>query len=268
MGLEALKRGSRLDRLASPTCPACGSADCRRSRWRSHQEHVGNPGLHPWRCLACANRFLAADGTAPSRRRWPLVAGVLAAVLLAIAGGSLMMASDGDEAGRPATAAPATVAQTPELDPLDAQFRAARAVLLDTARDKQGAVDAVARLRHSAERGHTGAMVLLGKLYRNGVGMPQNYDLAARWLGEAAHAGDPEGMVEYGRLHRSGIGVAQDAVQAYVWFNRAAALLNMDGVQERDSIAVKLGADELRRAQALSLESTEGAAGHPAQGGR
>lgn len=258
-----------MDRLASPSCPACGSADCRRSRWRSHQEHVGNPGLHPWRCLTCTNRFLAPDGAAPPRRRWPLVAGVLAALLLlAIAGGSLMVASDGGKAGAPATAAPAAADPTPEFDPLDAQFRAARAVLLDTARDKQGTADAVARLRQSAERGHTGAMVLLGKLYRSGIGMPQNYDLAARWLGEAAQAGDPEGMVEYGRLHRSGIGVAQDAVQAYVWFNRAAALLNMDGVQERDSIAVKLGADELRRAQALSLEAAEDAVERPPQGGR
>ena len=87
--------------------------------------------------------------------------------------------------------------------------------------------------------------------------MPQNSAPAARWLGEAANTGDPEGMVEFARLHRSGIGVEQDAVQAYVWFNRAAALLNMEGVQERDSIAVKLDADELRRAQALSLEAAE-----------
>ena len=71
-----------------------------------------------------------------------------------------------------------------------------------------------------------------------------------------------------GRLHRSGIGVERDAVQAYVWFNRAAALLNMDGVQERDNIAVKLGADELRRAQALSLEAAEATARQERAGSR
>jgi len=85
---------------------------------------------------------------------------------------------------------------------------------------------------------------------------------------EAARAGDPQGMVEFGRLHRSGIGVERDAVQAYVWFNRAAALLNMDGVQERDGIAVKLDADELRRAQALSLEAAEEAARQAAERSR
>lgn len=252
-----------MDTLAPPTCPACGSADCRRSRWRSHEEHAGNPGLHPWRCQACSHRFVAPDDASSGRRTWPLVVGVLAALaLLAIVGGSVMLATD-DDVG---TSAPAAAAErTATVDPLDTNFRAARAALLDTARDTKATAEAVARLRRAADGGHTGAMVLLGKLYRNGVGVPQNYALSARWLRAAAEAGDPEGMVEYGRLHRSGVGVTQDPVQAYVWFNRAAALLNMDGVQERDSIAVKLGADDLHRAQALSLEAAEATARQPAK---
>lgn len=242
---------------AQPACPACGSSDCRRSRWRSHEEHAGHPGLHPWRCLACDQRFLAAD-TAPPRRTWPLVVGVLSALLvLAIGAASVLMLDRAPPAAAPAEKAAAAEEPSAPTDALDTQFRAARAALLDTARGREVSADAVNRLRQAAEGGHTGAMVLLGKLYRSGIGMPQNYALAARWLGDAANAGDPEGMVEFGRLHRSGIGVEQDAVQAYVWFNRAAALLNMEGVQERDSIAVKLDADELRRAQALSLEAAE-----------
>ena len=190
------------------------------------------------------------------RRKWPLVVGVLAALaLLAIVGGGVMMATD--DIGTPAPVA-ATVADTAAaVDPLDADFRTARAALLDTARDSKGTAEALTRLRRAAESGHTGAMVLLGKLYRSGVGVPQNYALSARWIAAAAQAGNPDGMVEYGRLHRSGIGVEPDAVQAYVWFNRAAALLNMDGVQERDSVAVKLGPGDLQRAQALSLEAAE-----------
>ncbi|MBV2264028.1 MAG: SEL1-like repeat protein [Thauera sp.] len=251
---------------AHPACPACGSADCRRSRWRSHEEHAGHPGLHPWRCLACDQRFLAPDGALQPRRRWPLVVGILSALLLLGIGIASVRMLDLDEAadapGETATAAAEPSAPT---DALDARFRAARAALLDTGRGREVSAGAVTQLREAAESGHTGAMVLLGKLYRSGIGMPQNYALAARWLSQAAHAGDPEGMVEFGRLHRSGIGVERDAVQAYVWFNRAAALLNMDGVQERDSIAVKLDADELRRAQALSLEAAEEAARQAAE---
>lgn len=243
--------------LPTPTCPACGSIDCRRSRWRSHEEHKSHPGLHPWRCRSCDKRFIGPDDAAGPGRKWPLVVGILSLLSLLAIGIATVSMLDRDDplpGGEPESAAADASLPT---DALDAQFRAARAALLDTARGREVSSDAVNRLRQAAEGGHTGAMVLLGKLYRSGIGMPQNYALAARWLGDAANAGDPEGMVEFGRLHRSGIGVEQDAVQAYVWFNRAAALLNMEGVQERDSIAVKLGADELHRAQALSLEAAE-----------
>lgn len=241
-----------------PTCPACGSIDCRRSRWRSHEEHKSHPGLHPWRCTSCDQRFLAPDTAPQPRRTWPLLVGVLSALLvLAIGAASVLMLDRDTPTAPPDEKAAAAEEPSAPVDALDAQFRAARAALLDTARGREVSTEAVGKLRQAAEGRHTGAMVLLGKLYRSGIGMPQNYALAARWLGEAANAGDPEGMVEFGRLHRSGIGVEQDAVQAYVWFNRAAALLNMEGVQERDSIAVKLDADELRRAQALSLEAAE-----------
>ncbi|HRM70245.1 MAG TPA: tetratricopeptide repeat protein [Thauera phenylacetica] len=241
-----------------PTCPACGSIDCRRSRWRSHEEHKSHPGLHPWRCTSCDKRFLGPDDLVGPKRKWPLVVGLLSVLLLLAIGVASVSMLGRDELPKPDGAAEsAAVGELEPADALDAQFRAARAALLDTARGREVSTEAMGKLRQAAEGGHTGAMVLLGKLYRSGIGMPQNYALAARWLGEAANAGDPEGMVEFGRLHRSGIGVEQDAVQAYVWFNRAAALLNMEGVQERDSIAVKLGADELRRAQTLSLEAAE-----------
>lgn len=254
---------------AHPACPACGSTDCRRSRWRSHEEHAGHPGLHPWRCLACDQRFLAPDDALRPRSRWPLVVGILSALLLLGIGIASVRMLDLDEPGdAPGETRSAAAEPSAPTDALDARFRAARAALLDTARGREVSASAVSQLREAAEGGHTGAMVLLGKLYRSGIGMPQNYELAARWLNQAAHAGDPEGMVEFGRLHRSGIGVERDAVQAYVWFNRAAALLNMDGVQERDSIAVKLDADELRRAQALSLEAAEEAARQAAERSR
>ena len=75
-----------------PTCPACDSADCRRSRWRSHEEHASHPGLHPWRCLACDQRFLAPDTALRPKRTWPLVVGTMAVLLvLAIAVGAMLI---------------------------------------------------------------------------------------------------------------------------------------------------------------------------------
>lgn len=256
------------------SCPKCGSTECRESRWRSHQEKTDNPGRHPYRCLNCAHRFVAVRAGALASRRGMTAAAaiiVFVAVTLVVAGTAWMLADDNDEDIRPLTATTAPKARPgggsgPETHPsleaaqggdLEAQYRLGRAALLNTARGKEATLEALGWLKRASDGGHTGAMILLGKLYRNGVGITQNYELAARWIAAAAEAGDAEGMVEYGRLHRSGIGMTQDAVMAYVWFNRAAAALNMEGVHERDSVAIKLTPEELKRAQALSLELEE-----------
>jgi hypothetical protein len=255
--LEELTGRKQMSTPTQTACTACGSTDTRLSRWRSHDERIGNPGLHPYRCGQCGHRFLARASTRAGRRKWPLVvAGGAALLVLGIVGATLFVVAGDeqalDEAERIAAVAP-TLEAARQGDH-EAQFRLARAALLDPERGKEATREAVDWLRRAAEGGHTGAMIHLGKLYKSGVGTPQNYDLAAHWLGNAARAGDAEGMVEFGRLHRSGVGVEQDSVQAYVWFNRAAAALNMDGVQERDSVAIKLAPEDLKRAQALSLE--------------
>jgi hypothetical protein len=255
--LEALKGRAQMNTSTLSACPACGSTETRLSRWRSHDERINNPGLHPFRCGQCNHRFLASAGGRAGRRKWPMVVGLASALLLlTIVGATVFMVAD-DEDVIDETAQVPRVEQHREAahkGDLDAQFRLARAALLDPERGKEATREAIEWLKRAAEGGHTDAMIHLGKLYKSGIGTPQNYDLAVHWLGEAARAGDAEGMVEFGRLHRSGIGVKQDAVQAYVWFNRAAAALSMEGVQERDSIAIKLAPDELKRAQALSLE--------------
>lgn len=252
-------------------CPKCGSTDCRESRWRSHQERTDNPGSHPYRCLSCAHRFVAARaGALTSRRGMTLAAAVVVLIALGlVAGATAWMLADDDGMHPPLANGPDSGAgkvsgneMGPSLEAaqggdLEAQYRLGRAALLNTARGKEATLEALGWLKRASEGGHTGAMILLGKLYRSGVGITQNYELAARWIAAAAEAGDPEGMVEYGRLHRSGIGMTQDAVMAYVWFNRAAAALNMEGVHERDSVAIKLTPEELKRAQALSLELEE-----------
>ena len=88
-----------------------------------------------------------------------------------------------------------------------------------------------------------------GKLYRNGIGVLQDYDEAGRWIETAANRGDPEGMLELGRLYREGVVFKRDPVLAYVWFNRAAAALNMSAVWERDEIGRQLDPVQLKEAQ-------------------
>jgi TPR repeat protein len=101
-------------------------------------------------------------------------------------------------------------------------------------------------------------MVQLGKLYRTGLGVLQNFDLAVDWMRKAAASGDAEGMMELGRLYRTGTGVKQDLIQAYVWFNRAAAALHNEALNERENVALRLSPAELKEAQVRSAADEAG----------
>lgn len=246
---------------AAPCCPECGASRCRESRWRSHEEKLSHPGGQPYRCLACSHRFIAALPVRNSMRtpRTGSLATLVAAVLLAgigLVAAALLTGEDNGEASVAAEQEAPPTSSTLEAanagDP-EAQYRIGRAALLDTSHGKAAGAEAVHWLSRAAASGHSGAMLQLGKLYRSGVGVPQNYAYAEKWVRASANAGNTDGMVELGRLYRSGLGVEQNAITAYVWFNRAAAQMNMDGVHERDSIALKLSADELKAAQAESV---------------
>lgn len=251
---------------ASISCPKCASTRCRASRWRSHTEKAENPDKRPYRCEACSHRFMASATAEKKSRRGRLSSLTIgAAVIVAgVVGSIVLLWPEPSDRGGFASTSPqaaidvnATIEEAARNGDVEAQFRLGRAALLDTSRGKTGAAEAVTWLRQAANGGHTGAMLQLGKLYRNGVGMPQNYELAEKWIRSAADTGDSDAMVELGRLYRSGLGVNANQVQAYVWFNRAAAAMNMDGVYERDNIALKLSPDEMKAAQALSLADEE-----------
>jgi TPR repeat protein len=134
----------------------------------------------------------------------------------------------------------------------EAQYRLAKRLLHDRSRGQEGTREGVLWLKKAAEGGHAGAMLHLGKLHRTGVGVLQNFEQARHWLQRAASAGNAEAMMELGRLYRSGSGVRQDLKQAYVWFNRAAAALHAEAHIEREGLALRLSAAELKEAQERS----------------
>lgn len=135
----------------------------------------------------------------------------------------------------------------------EAQFRIARILLADPVPDRKNAAEAFRWLNAAAEQDHTAAMVQLGKLYRSGVGVLQNFGDAAKWIETAAVLGDPEGMHELGRLYRDGVGFDRDPVKAYIWFSRAAAGLNTAAVRDRDDVARGLSEKQLKDAQRKSI---------------
>lgn len=109
-----------------------------------------------------------------------------------------------------------------------------------------------------AERGDARAQTVLGFMFANGRGVPQNYIESATWYRRASEQGDATAQYMLGLMYDSGHGVPQDYVLAYKWLNlavaHAAGRERLDWVRIRDAVATKLSLAELTVAQRLALE--------------
>ena len=75
----------------------------------------------------------------------------------------------------------------------------------------------------AAQKGDPQAHTLVGRIYAEGNGAPQNLALAAQWYARAAELGDTEGMFAYGVMLAEGEGVAKNCEAAAQMFEAAAA---------------------------------------------
>jgi len=247
---EIAKNTMPLD--AAIRCPNCKANDCRRSAWLSSAERRAHRQMHPYRCRRCSHRFHLRDKV--SVRQGVIVGGALVSLaLIVVATGTLLhwsydVAPEVGPVSEATPVDPRTLRSAQQGD-AEAQFRIARILLSDPEPDRKNAAEAVRWLNAAAEQDHTPAMVQLGKLYRSGVGVLQNFGNAAKWIETAAVLGDPEGMHELGRLYRDGVSFDRDAVNAYIWFSRSAAALNTAAVRDRDDVARGLSEKQLKDAQ-------------------
>jgi TPR repeat protein len=105
----------------------------------------------------------------------------------------------------------------------------------------------------SAERGNPQAQTQLGVMYEKGVGVPQDYYLAAQWYHRAAEQGDPQAQHRLGILFNKGFGVRVNFIEAYKWLNLAAARMRTSDrgyyARIRDAVASKLSYAELSDGQ-------------------
>ena len=77
----------------------------------------------------------------------------------------------------------------------------------------------------------------------------------------AADAGDPRAMLALGRLYIQGVGVLQDYVQAHAWLNLAASRGDAAAVAERDALSNNMSPAQVAEAQALARAWRRGASG-------
>lgn len=126
-----------------------------------------------------------------------------------------------------------------------------------TASGRSGYTVDARRLWTRAERGDARAQVLLGFMYANGRGVPQNDVMAARWYEFAAQQGHPTAQHLLGLLYDKGQGVPQDDVLAHMWLNLAAARARPRErdyyARLRDAVATKMSPAQLAEAQWLAF---------------
>ena len=65
----------------------------------------------------------------------------------------------------------------------------------------------------------------------------------------AANAGDAKAMLVLGRLYVQGLGAPQDYVRAHRWFNLAASRGEKEAVTERDALATRMSPEQVAKAQ-------------------
>jgi TPR repeat protein len=75
----------------------------------------------------------------------------------------------------------------------------------------------------AAQKGDPQAHTLIGRIYAEGNGVPQNAALAAQWYARAAELGDTEGTFAYGVMLAKGEGIAKNFDVAAQMFEAAAS---------------------------------------------
>ena len=118
-------------------------------------------------------------------------------------------------------------------------------------------IRAAQELSPLAQRGNARALGLLGFLYENGFGEPQDYDTAVDFYAQGAVQGDPFAQAMLGLMYDKGHGVPQDFMLAYKWLNLAAARARGHErdtyARFRDAVASKMSKDEIVEGQRLIL---------------
>ncbi len=120
--------------------------------------------------------------------------------------------------------------------------------------DRGDDATALKEFRALGEQGNAGAQFILGAMYENGEGVPQDDKEAVRWYRLAAAQGHARGQYNLGLMYAEGQGVPQDDVQAYMWLSLAAAQGHEDARTVRDGLAEKMTPAQLADAQWLARE--------------
>lgn len=121
----------------------------------------------------------------------------------------------------------------------------------------QNYAEALKWFRLAADQGSAESQHMLGVMYDRGDGVPQDYSRATSLYREAADAGYPPAQYDLGKQYASGEGVPQNFSEAYVWFSLAASAGHESARQDRDTMAGKLSKEKIAQAQQRAAQLFE-----------
>jgi TPR repeat protein len=146
-----------------------------------------------------------------------------------------------------------------EWTPLAKQGDAIAQTLLGTMYDEGQGVPqdnktAVKWYRLAAKQGVSSAQFSLGLMYANGDGVPQDYKTAVKWYRLSAEQGNANAQGNLGVMYAFGMGVLKDYVYAHMWGNIAATNGNELGAKLRDDFEKKMTPADISAAQKIARE--------------
>jgi len=105
-----------------------------------------------------------------------------------------------------------------------------------------------------AEQGVADAQYKIAQMYYQGLGIPQNYQMAVKYYTLAAEQGVADAQYNLAYMYGTGEGVIKDYLYAHMWWNIAASLGLEDASTNRDIVEKKMTPTDISKAQQLARE--------------
>lgn len=116
----------------------------------------------------------------------------------------------------------------------------------------QDPAKAIKWFRKGIEQNNHWAQHNLGYMYSQGHGVPKNYFEAAKWFRKAANQGNADSQSNLGAMYLTGSGVPQDFELSYIWLSVAAANGAKFALETRNIVVMNLTKDQLKKADSMS----------------
>jgi TPR repeat protein len=108
--------------------------------------------------------------------------------------------------------------------------------------------------KKAATQNVVAAQLRLGEIYLHGDLVAPDFTQAKRYLERAAYHGDPRAAMLLGQMYRLGLGMSADPIEAYAWSEVASLEGSVFAKRERDASLGKLDADKQQEAVARATK--------------